>query len=87
MATRKTTTRKKTVEKPAIVIDEDIEVGMLELPDSKGIRVALIRSSSSPTSKDSSATGTNHMKSPQPHRPAARISRPPLPRHRPPSST
>lgn len=44
MATRKTTTRKKTVEKPAIVIDEDIEVGMLELPDSKGIRVALIRS-------------------------------------------
>lgn len=44
MATRKTTTRKKTAEKPAIVIDEDIEVGMLELPDSKGIRVALIRS-------------------------------------------
>lgn len=44
MATRKTTTRKKTAEKPAIVIDEDIEIGMLELPDSKGIRVALIRS-------------------------------------------
>lgn len=44
MATRKTTTRKKTAEKSAIVIDEDIEVGMLELPDSKGIRVALIRS-------------------------------------------
>lgn len=44
MTTRKTTTRKKTAEKPAIVIDEDIEVGMLELPDSKGIRVALIRS-------------------------------------------
>lgn len=44
MATRKTTTRKKTAEKPAIIIDEDIEVGMLELPDSKGIRVALIRS-------------------------------------------
>lgn len=44
MATRKTTTRKKTAEKPAFVIDEDIEVGMLELPDSKGIRVALIRS-------------------------------------------
>ena len=44
MATRKTTTRRKTAEKPAIVIDEDIEVGMLELPDSKGIRVALIRS-------------------------------------------
>ena len=44
MATRKTTTRKKTAEKPAIVIDEDIEVGMLELPDSKGIRAALIRS-------------------------------------------
>ena len=44
MATRKTTARKKTTEKPAIVIDGDIEVGMLELPDSKGIRVALIRS-------------------------------------------
>lgn len=44
MATRKTTTRKKAAEKPTIVIDEDIEVGMLELPDSKGIRVALIRS-------------------------------------------
>lgn len=44
MATRKTTTRKKTAEKPAIVIDEDIGIGMLELPDSKGIRVALIRS-------------------------------------------
>lgn len=44
MATRKTTTRKKTAEKPAIIIDEDIEVGMLELPDFKGIRVALIRS-------------------------------------------
>ena len=44
MATRKTTTRKKAAEKSAIVIDEDIEVGMLELPDSKGIRVALIRS-------------------------------------------
>lgn len=44
MATRKTTTRKKAAEKPAIVIDEDIEVGMLELPDSKGIRIALIRS-------------------------------------------
>lgn len=44
MATRKTTARKKTTEKTAIVIDEDIEVGMLELPDSKGIRVALIRS-------------------------------------------
>lgn len=44
MATRKTTTRKKVAEKPTIVIDEDIEVGMLELPDSKGIRVALIRS-------------------------------------------
>lgn len=44
MATRKTTTRKKTAEKPAFVIDEDIEVGMLEFPDSKGIRVALIRS-------------------------------------------
>ena len=44
MATRKTMTRKKTAEKPTIVIDEDIEVGMLELPDSKGIRVALIRS-------------------------------------------
>lgn len=44
MATRKTNTRKKTAEKPAIVIEEDIEVGMLELPDSKGIRVALIRS-------------------------------------------
>lgn len=44
MTTRKTTTRKKTAEKPAIVIDEDIEVDMLELPDSKGIRVALIRS-------------------------------------------
>lgn len=41
MATRKTTTRRKTTEKPAIVIDEDIEVGMLELPDSKGIRAAL----------------------------------------------
>lgn len=44
MATRKTTTRKKAAEKSAIVIDEDIEIGMLELPDSKGIRVALIRS-------------------------------------------
>lgn len=44
MATRKTTTRKKAAEKPDIVIDEDIEVGMLELPDSKGIRVSLIRS-------------------------------------------
>lgn len=44
MATRKTTTRKKAAEKPTIVIDEDIEVGMLEPPDSKGIRVALIRS-------------------------------------------
>lgn len=48
MATRKTTTRKKTAEKPAIVIDEDIEIGMLELPDSKGIRVALIRSAGKP---------------------------------------
>lgn len=125
MTTRKTTTRKKTAEKPAIVIDEDIEVGMLELPDSKGIRVALIRSagkryvainrmyksktegvwkhrnalwlpydksylspasSSSPTSKASSITGISRMKSPQPHRPAARISRPPSPRHRPLSS-
>ena len=38
MATRKTNTRKKTAEKPAIVIEEDIEVGMLELAYIEGLK-------------------------------------------------
>lgn len=44
MATRKATTRRKVSAKPSIVIDEDIQVGMIELPDSKGIRISLLQS-------------------------------------------
>lgn len=44
MATRKTATKRRESAKPSIVIDEDIQVGLIELPDSKGIRISLLQS-------------------------------------------